>query len=106
MSTRPPSAAAARNPRADFRSSASAPDGATSGRRPPHSRSGAMLEQLSSRLDVLIRDVSFGARSQGEHERHVEEGEAIAAGIRACFRAPTHDPYNPPLWHKGGKAAW
>jgi hypothetical protein len=107
MSTHSPSAAAARTSRADTPSGAKASCEATSGRRPPHSRSAETLEQLSSRLDVLIRDVGLGARSQREHDHLVDEAEAIATGIRAVFREPTRqDPSNPPLWQQGGKAIW
>ncbi|HEY0027414.1 MAG TPA: hypothetical protein VGC35_06050 [Allosphingosinicella sp.] len=33
----------------------------------PTSSSAEMIEQLSSRLDLLIRDVSFGAPSHDKH---------------------------------------
>lgn len=95
MSTRPaPRTSAA--PRAVIRSGA--------GRRStltPADR----LEQLSNRLDWLIRDVRAGASSHREVERLVGEGEAIADGIRAVFResAPA---VNPPLFHQGYRAAW
>jgi len=63
------------------------------------------LQRLSSRLDVLIRDVSIGARSHREHEQHVEEAEAIGAELRAVFRLPTSSQ-NRPRWQDGGKAIW
>jgi hypothetical protein len=79
-------------------------------RRPPLSLAPASLDRLrrcSDRLDRLQQQVSVGARSQREHDELVEEAEAIAAELRAVFRAPTPAmPVNPPLWQQGGKAAW
>ena len=79
---------------------------AAAGRRPQQISPAERLERLSSRLDVLIRDVGIGARSHRDVERQIDEAEAIAAGIRAVFRgaAPAQ---NPPRWTDGqGKAAW
>lgn len=77
------------------------------GRRRTPANSADQLERLSDRLDVLIRDVRIGSKSHREHERHVDEAEAIAAGLRATFREPTPaQPVNPPLWIEGGKAVW
>jgi hypothetical protein len=74
-------------------------------RRPTHSAD--RLERMSARLDTLIRDVRLGARSHREHERHVNEAEEIAAGLRAAFRAPTPPKaVNPPLWQDGNRAIW
>lgn len=50
------------------------------------------LQRLSARLDELMRDVSFGTTSHRQHERNVEEAEAIAAGIRGAFRCPAGTP--------------
>lgn len=79
---------------------------AWSGRRPPQVAD--TLERLSTRLDYLIRDVRLGARSQREHDRHVDEAEAIATEIRGAFRTATSpQPAHPPLWQDGhGRAAW
>lgn len=77
-----------------------------SGRRPQLSTAD-QLERLSARLDELIRDVRLGATSHRQHERNVDEGEAIADGIRAVFRAATPAAlHNPPLWQQGGRAIW
>lgn len=102
-------AAAART--ADFRSSAIGSHGRTtsvdssSGRRP--SQPANTLEQRSDELDVLIRDVRLGVRSQREFEQLADRAEKIAAGIRAVFRSATPpEPVHPPLWQQGGKAAW
>lgn len=75
------------------------------GRRPNPSTPEQLLGRLSSRLDMLIRDVGLRAHSHREVERRIEEAEAIAAGIRGVFRAPSA-PANPPLWQAGGRAAW
>lgn len=77
-------------------------------RRTPSRDAGAELQRLSARLDQLMFDVQLGATSHRQHESHVEEAEAIAAGIRAVFRAPSaaQPAEHPPLWHRGGKAAW
>jgi hypothetical protein len=64
------------------------------------------LRRLSDRLDTLLRDVSVDARSQREHERRVDEAEAIAAELTAIFRKPAPAAVHPPLWHEGGRAAW
>ena len=80
--------------------------GQASGRRPSLSPADR-LEELSFRLDELIRDVRLGTRSHREHERHVEEAEAIGAGIRNVFRAPSGAAADrPPLAQRGGKAWW
>lgn len=71
------------------------------------SAAAAQLVRLSTRMDELIHSVSLGTASHRQHELHVAEGEAIAAGIRATFRGePVEDPVNPPLWQRGGRAAW
>jgi hypothetical protein len=82
-----------------FRSSAA--------RRRPQLSPAERLAQLSARLDILIRDVGIGPASHREHDRHVGEAEAIAAGIRAVFRAPTPArPVHPPLGLGVGKGWW
>lgn len=63
------------------------------------------LDQLSSRLDDLIRDLRFSPKtSHHETERRIAEAENIAGEIRAVFRAPSKG--NPPLWQNGGRALW
>lgn len=75
------------------------------------------LADLSDRLDILLRDVSIGARSQRQFELQVEEAEAIATGLRGAFRSPSHSRPGPslsptvrqdnaPLWQGHGKAIW
>jgi hypothetical protein len=74
------------------------------GRRRSPTHSADQLERLSARMDFLIRDVRLGAQSHREHERHVEEAEAIATGIRAAFREPTPvRQINAPLKIEPGK---
>lgn len=66
------------------------------------------LEQLSAKLDTLIRDVRLGARSQREHEEHVGRAEAIGNALLALWRKPTIEqrPVNPPLEQGPGWARW
>jgi hypothetical protein len=88
-----PAGAAAR-PRFPVRSRAAAPIDSI-----------ARLTRLSDRLDALLRARTIGARSQREHDGHVAEAEAIAAGLRAVFREPTPArPANPPLKVGPGEA--
>ena len=63
------------------------------------------LDRLSDRLDRLIGDVRLGATSHRQHDAHVDEAEAIAAELRAVFRAPTIAAH-PPLRQVGGRAVW
>lgn len=89
-----------------LRQGAGRADSGPARRRPTSSSRDERLAQLSSRLDVLIRDVGLGANSHRELERQIEEAEAIAAGLRAVFRSPTRAE-NPPRWQDGqGRAAW
>ena len=74
-------------------------------RRPSISSPAEALERLSDRLDQLIYDVRLGAKSQGQHEQHVDAAEAIAGELRAVFRG-TGRAQHPPLWQQGGRAAW
>jgi hypothetical protein len=75
------------------------------GRRPPLSPADR-LDQLSARLDDLIRDVRFiTARSHREADRRIAEAEDIAGGIRAVFRSATN-PEHPPLKREGSGAWW
>lgn len=98
MTTRPALRTSAAPSRTVIRSSAP-------GRRSPDSAD--RLERLSDRLDALIRDVRLGATAQREHDRHVDEAEAIAAGIRAIFRQPTPPrPVHPPLGRELGGTWW
>lgn len=62
------------------------------------------LERLSSRLDVLIRDVRNGAISHRQHEQHIAEAEEIATELRGIFRGRTTQ--HPPLQQQGGRAWW
>jgi hypothetical protein len=103
MSTHALRTAAARTSAADFRSGA--PATGRSGRRPPAFSAADALERLSDRLDVLIRDVRLGTTSHRQHERNVDEAEAIGAELRAVFRQST-PPSNPPLAIEGGRAWW
>lgn len=65
------------------------------------------LRPLADRFDRLMRDVEIGARSQRQHDSHIDEAEAIATELRAAFRGRSSpEPVNAPLWHNGGKAAW
>lgn len=69
----------------------------------------ARLARLSDRFDRLIRDYEAGPRSHREHERLVDEAEAIASGIRAEFRGQVSpQPKAAPLFVSadGLSAAW
>lgn len=74
----------------------------------PHpSPTADQLERMSAELDRLIRDVRLGARSQHEHDGHVDRAEMIAAGVRAPFRGKARPPLtNPPLLVRGNQAWW
>lgn len=76
MQTRSAPAAAARTP---------APDRPAAGRRPTSSLAN-QLDDLSYRLDNLIRDVRFGPFTHRQHDINVDEAEAIANDLRAAFR--------------------
>jgi hypothetical protein len=77
--------------------------GQTARRRPDSPAD--QLQRLSSRLDELIRDVSLGTTSHRQHERNVDEAEAIATELRGVFRAPTNSQHAP-LRQQGGRAWW
>lgn len=74
--------------------------------RAPRSSPADRLDQLSDRLDLLIRDVRIGATSHRQHDTNVAEAEAIAAELRGVFRGTGPKPVNPPLWLGHGKAIW
>ncbi|WP_126717980.1 hypothetical protein [Sphingomonas ginkgonis] len=63
------------------------------------------MEQLSHRLDELIREIRLAPPSQQRHDSHVAQAEAIAGEIRTVFRgaAPT---VNTPLRQDGNRAWW
>jgi len=67
---------------------------------------GDQLHKLGRRLRDLTVRVSAGATSHQQHDRNVDEAEAIAAELRAVFRGSSA-PVHPPLWQDGGgRAAW
>lgn len=74
------------------------------GRR-PHFSPADRLDQMSARLDELIRDVRcIPSTSHREAERRIAEAEEIASGIRAIFRSSSNE--NPALKQDAGKAWW
>lgn len=75
-------------------------------RRRPYSNS-ERLELLGRRLRDLTIRVRHGSTSHRQHDRNVDEAEAISAELRAIFRSPTPPAENQPLWQNGqGQAAW
>lgn len=64
----------------------SRPDRLASAGRQPVSSPAERLDDLSFRLDNLIRDVRIGAHSHRQHEAHVDEAEGNANDLRAVFR--------------------
>ena len=54
--------------------------------RQPVSTPACQLDDISYRLDNLIRDVRCGAQTHRQHEANVDEAEAIANDLRAVFR--------------------
>lgn len=64
------------------------------------------VELLRDRLDVVIRDATFGMRSQRDVDEIYSEVVAIGAAAIASTRPPA-PPSAAPLWQDGhGRALW
>ena len=52
----------------------------------PQAEPSRRLEHLAGQLHTLAFDVAEPARTTGEAERRIAEGERIAAAVRSVFR--------------------
>lgn len=63
------------------------------------------LRHLAADLDALADAMERPSRSTVRSDTLIAECERIAADVRAVVRGRAR-PSVPPLWHRGGQAAW
>lgn len=63
------------------------------------------LRHLAADLDALADAMDRPSRSTVRADTLIAECERIAADVRAVVRGPVRSIY-PPLWQRGGQAAW
>lgn len=63
------------------------------------------LRNLAAEMETLADAMERPSRTTARSDMLIAECERIAADVRAVVRGPVRS-IHPPLWQRGGQAAW
>jgi hypothetical protein len=63
------------------------------------------LRNLATEIEALADAMDRPSRTTARADMLIAECERIAADVRAVVRGPVRSTH-PPLWQRGGQAAW